>query len=96
MKAWAMAADPRVTAQALYENLTTDVRPELAAIHAKVTVVYAWNNMYPLKERVDPFFRQQYATVQQITYVGIGPSAHMVMLDQPAEFQEAVEHFLSN
>jgi len=96
MKEWAMAADPRVTAQALYENLTTDVRPELAAIHAKVTVVYAWNNTYPLKERVDPFFRQQYAAVQQITYVGIGPSAHMVMLDQPAKLQEAIEHFLSN
>ena len=95
MKEWAMAADPRVTAQALYENLTTDVRPELAAIHAKVTVVYAWNNTYPLKERVDPFFRQQYAAVQQITYVGIGPSAQMVMLDQPAKFQEAIEHFLS-
>ena len=73
MKEWAMAADSRVTAQALYENLTTDVRPELAAIHAKVTVVYAWNNTYPLKERVDPFFHQQYAAVRRITYVGIGP-----------------------
>ena len=96
IKEWATTADPRVTAQALYENLTTDVRPELAAIRAKVTVVYAWNNTYPLKERVDPFFRQQYAAVQQITYVGIGPSAHMVMLDQPAKFQEAIEHFLGN
>jgi len=61
-----------------------------------VTVVYAWNNTYPLKERIDPFFRQQYAAVQQITYVGIGPSAHMVMLDQPAELLEAVERFLSD
>src|SRR5271170_6313168 len=28
LKEWAMAADPRVTARALYENLTTDLRPE--------------------------------------------------------------------
>lgn len=96
MKEWAMAADPRVTAEALYENLTTDLRPELAAIRAHVIVVYAWNEKYPLKERVDPFFHQQYAAVQRITYVGIGPSAHMVMLDQPAKFQEALEHFLDH
>ena len=96
MKEWAMAADPRVTAQALYENLTTDVRPELSAIRAKVSVVYAWNDTYPRKERVEPFIHQQYAAVQQITYVGIGPSAHFVMLDQAAKFQEAVEHFLDN
>jgi pimeloyl-ACP methyl ester carboxylesterase len=54
LKEWAMAADPRVTAQALYENLTTGLRPELAAIRASVTVVYAWNDKYPLKERADP------------------------------------------
>jgi pimeloyl-ACP methyl ester carboxylesterase len=96
LKEWAMAADPRVTAQVLYEDLTTDVRPELSAIRAQVSVVYAWNDKYPLKEKVDPFFHQQYAAVQKITYVGIGPSGHLVMLDQPAKFQEALEHFLSN
>jgi pimeloyl-ACP methyl ester carboxylesterase len=96
MKEWAMAADPRVTAQALYENLTTDVRPELDAIRAHVSIVYAWNEKYPIKERADPFFHQQYAAIHQITYVGIGPSAHFVMLDQPAKFQEALEHFLDN
>ena len=96
LKEWAMAADPGVTAQVLYEDLTTDVRPELSAIRAQVRVLYAWNDKYPLKERVDPFFHQQYAAVQQITYVGIGPSGHLVMLDQPAKFQQAVEHFLDN
>ena len=96
LKEWAMAADPRVTAQSLYENLTTDVRPELASIRAAVTVVYAWNDKYPLKERADPFFHQQYAAVQHITYIGIGQSAHFIMLDQPAKFQEALEHFLND
>jgi pimeloyl-ACP methyl ester carboxylesterase len=96
MKDWAMAADPRVTAQALYENLTTDVRPELGAVQARMTVVYAWNTTYPLKERVDPFFRKEYAAVQKVTYVGVGPSGHMVMLDQPEQFQEAMKHFLEN
>ena len=91
-----MAADPRVTAQSLYENLTTDVRPELASICAAVTVVYAWNDKYPLKERADPFFHQQYAAVKRVTYVGIGQSAHFVMLDQPAAFTRAVADFLSS
>ncbi|MDB5704473.1 MAG: Alpha/beta hydrolase [Sphingomonas bacterium] len=95
MKAWALASDPRVAAEAMYENLTTDMRPELDAIRAPVTLVYAWNDTYPRKERADPFFRNQYAAVRRITYVDIGDSAHFVMLDQPAKFQAALEAFVA-
>jgi pimeloyl-ACP methyl ester carboxylesterase len=93
---WAMAADPRVTAQALYEDLTTDMRPELNAIRAPVTLVYAWNDQYPRKDRADAFFRSQYAAVPHVTYTGIGDSAHFVMLDQPAAFRAALTAFLGD
>ncbi len=56
----------------------------------------AWKDKYPLKERAGPFFCKQYAAIQCVTYVGIGQSAHLVMLDQSSKFQEAVEHFLDN
>jgi pimeloyl-ACP methyl ester carboxylesterase len=93
---WAMAADPRVTAQALYEDLTTDMRPELKAITAPVTLVYAWNEQYPRKDQADAFFRAQYAALQRATYVGIGDSAHFVMLDQPEAFRAGLDAFLAD
>jgi pimeloyl-ACP methyl ester carboxylesterase len=93
---WAMAADPRVTALALYEDLTTDMREEIKAIQAPVTLVYAWNDQYPLKDRADAFFRSQYAAVPKASYVGIGDSAHFVMLDQPAAFAAALTAFLAS
>jgi pimeloyl-ACP methyl ester carboxylesterase len=93
---WAMAADPRVTAQALYEDLTTDMRGELKAIKAPVTLVYAWNDQYPVKDRAEAFFRVQYAAIPQAIYVGIGDSAHFLMLDQPAAFRAALTGFLAD
>lgn len=92
---WAMAADPRVVAEAQYENLTTDLRPELKAIRAPVTLVYAWNEQYPRKEPAAAFFRGQYAGLATVEYVGIGDSAHFIMLDQPEAFRAALTAFLA-
>lgn len=94
LKRWAMASDPRVAAQAMYEDLTTDMRPELAAIQAPVTVVYAWNDSYPRQAPAEAFFRAQYAGVPRIRYTEAGKSAHFVMLDQPGAFQARLVAFL--
>ena len=91
-----MAADPRVTARALYEDLTTDARPGLGKIRVPVTVLYAWNDQRPSRNRADQLFRAQYAAVPKVSFVGVGPSAHFVMLDQPAQFQQAVDTFLQD
>lgn len=92
---WALAADPRVTALALYEDLTTDMRAELKAVRAPTTIVYAWNSRYPLKDRADAFFRGQYSAIPNVTYAGIGEAAHFVMLDQPDQFAAALDAFLA-
>lgn len=94
MKRWAAAADPRVTAEALYEDLTTDLRPALAAIATPITLVYPWNAGGPTRPMVDAFYRKQYAPGPHITYVDIGDAAHFVMLDQPAAFQAALSRFV--
>lgn len=91
---WAMASDPRVAARAMYEDLTTDMRPELSKVRAPVTVVYAWNETYPREQPAEAFFRQQFAGTANIDFKGIGPSAHFVMFDQPTRFREAVEEFM--
>ncbi|HYW15168.1 MAG TPA: alpha/beta hydrolase [Allosphingosinicella sp.] len=95
LKAWAIASDPRVAAQVMYENLTTDMRPGLAAIRVPVTVVYAWNEKFPRKDRADVFFRSEYSGLKQASFSGVGPSAHFVMLDQPETFAAYLAKFLA-
>lgn len=94
MTAWARAADARVTAQAMYEDLTTDLRPVLGTITTPMTLLYPWNAAGPTKPMADAFYRKQYAAAPNIRYVDIGDAAHMVMLDQPEAFKAAVLAFV--
>jgi pimeloyl-ACP methyl ester carboxylesterase len=96
MKLWAAGADPRVTAEAMYEDLTTDLRPDLASIQTPITLLYPWNANGPTREMADPFYRKQYAAAPHISYVDIGDAAHMVMLDQPEAFAKALAAFLAD
>ncbi len=94
LRRWAAASDPRVAAQAMYEDLTTDMRPELSAIRAPVTVLYAWNQTSPRKDPADAFFRREFAAVPNVRIAEVGESAHFLMLDQPEAFQAALADFL--
>ncbi|TPG20568.1 alpha/beta hydrolase [Sphingomonas koreensis] len=91
---WFKAADPRVTGEALYEDMTTDLRTDMAAITTPITLVYPWSDQLP-KEKADGFYKAEYAKAPHVTYVPIGDSAHFVMLDQPAAFQAALDAFLA-
>ncbi|WEJ97985.1 MAG: alpha/beta hydrolase [Candidatus Sphingomonas phytovorans] len=93
VKAWVMAADPRVTGAAMYEDLTTDLRPDLAAIRTPVTLVYPWSTAVP-KPIADALYKGAYGPVPAMTYVDIGDAAHFVMLDQPAAFAAALKAFV--
>ena len=48
-----MKSDPRVVAQALFDDMTTDMRPELSKISAPVTLLYAQDDraMTPTVDR---------------------------------------------
>ncbi|MDZ4308101.1 alpha/beta hydrolase [Allopontixanthobacter sp.] len=94
MQAWAMAADARVAGQVVFEILTTDLRPEMIEINAPVTVIYPWSSQGLPKERLDAFYRRQFAEVGQTQYVALPDAGHFVMLDQPELFQEQVMQFL--
>ncbi len=91
---WAAKADARVSAQAMYEDLTTDLRPDMASIAAPITLVYPWNAVGPTKPVADALYRKAYAAAPHVTFVDIGDAAHFVMLDQPVAFQAALDAFL--
>ena len=95
MKTWAAAADPRVTASALYDDMTTDARPMLPAIKAPITVVVPWSDSAFGKERTLAFYGRQYAGATSVRYADIGDAGHFVMLDQPGRFSEELKSFLS-
>lgn len=90
VKAWVMAADPRVSGEAMYEDLTTDLRPDLAAITTPITLVYPWSTDKP---KADALYKGAYAVAPHATFVDIGDSAHFVMLDQPEAFAAALKLF---
>jgi pimeloyl-ACP methyl ester carboxylesterase len=96
MQLWAAGADPRVTAEALYEDMTTDLRPVISEIATPITLVYPWSAAAFGKERTDAFYRRTYAAAPHVTYVDVGDAAHFVMLDQPEAFRAALETFLAD
>ena len=91
--AWINRADPRVSGQAMYEDLTTDLRPAMAAIATPITMVFPYSEAMP-KQRAEPFYKAQYAKAPNVSVVAVGDSGHFVMLDQPQAFEAAVEQFV--
>jgi pimeloyl-ACP methyl ester carboxylesterase len=92
--AWFKQADPRVTGEALYEDMTIDLRPDMASIQTPITLVYPWSDALP-QEKADAFYHAEYAKAPRVTFVPVADSAHFVMLDQPAAFQAAMDAFLA-
>lgn len=95
MAIWAAAADPRVTGQLLYEDMSTDLRPALSGFTMPITVVAPWDVSGFGKDRTLAFYRRQYAGAPAIAFVDIPEAGHFVMLDQPTRFRTALEAFLA-
>ncbi len=95
MAKWAAAADPRVTAELLYEDMSTDLRPALPSLPMPVTIVAPWSATSGFgKDRTMAFYQRQYAAAPHVSFVDIPDAGHFVMLDQPAAFAAALDAFL--
>ncbi|WP_241213639.1 alpha/beta hydrolase [Sphingomonas sp. ABOLE] len=92
---WSARADMRVSGQALYEDMTTDLRPVLPKILAPITVLVPWTEARGGEEKVLGLYRAQYAGAPNATIRGVGDSGHFLMLDQPAVFERALMTFLN-
>ncbi|MCU6675683.1 alpha/beta fold hydrolase [Leclercia adecarboxylata] len=88
-------SDPKTVADAVYELMMTDLRPELGHIKAPIEVVYAYDPLFGIPAAsVDSMYRQAYASAKEIHFTRIDDSFHFVMLDQPERFSGAVATFL--
>lgn len=89
-------SDRKTVADAVYELMITDLRPELARIKAPIEIVYAYDPLFGIPAAsVDAMYRQAYASAPDIHFTRIDDSFHFVMLDQPERFSSAVESFLN-
>ena len=89
-------SDRETVADAVYELMITDLRPELIRIRVPIEVVYAYDALFGIPvTRVDAMYRQAYASAPDIHFTRIDDSFHFIMLDQPEKFSNAVESFLN-
>jgi pimeloyl-ACP methyl ester carboxylesterase len=89
-----MASDRSVVARALYDDLVTDVRPGLAAMHMPITIAYAVNER-ATEAAYGRLVRTGYAVVPNVRFVAVEPSYHFIMLDQPDRFNVILGEFLA-
>ena len=94
MKHGAMASDLKVVAQAMYDDMVTDLRPQLGSITAPVTLLYPQDDRLGADAQLRPAYEASYQGLKQLKLVRIPGSYHFIMQDQPTLFAAAFDEFL--
>ena len=91
-----VASDPAVSGQAMYDLITTDLRPELPRIRVPLTVLWVRPPGVPVsEEQMEAFYRASFAATPQARIVRIPESYHFIMWDAPEAFRRALAAFLA-
>lgn len=88
-------SDPRTVAEAMYEMMTTDLRPRLSKVRAKALLIGA-GALVPeaARTQVADLYRGQVASIPDHQFELAAKARHFVMLDDPAFFFQTVDRFL--
>jgi len=89
---WMGQTDVRVSAEAMYEDMITDLRGDMGKIATPITMLYPTSAALP-KAVAEPLYTAAYKDAPHATLVEVPDSAHFIMLDQPAVFLKAVTAF---
>lgn len=95
IKSWTEASDTSAVSNAFADDITLDLKPDLAKVSVPVTLVYP--DYTPLGVPAGATaarYSGEYATLKGIKLVEITASVHFVMFDQPEQFATAVAEFL--
>jgi pimeloyl-ACP methyl ester carboxylesterase len=93
--AQSLASDRHVMAQAVFEDLTTDLRPRLASIKTPTTLLYPYDaTVVPDPATMDAIYKSAFASMPNFQMHRIDASRHFIMYDQPTSFHTAVQSFL--
>jgi pimeloyl-ACP methyl ester carboxylesterase len=81
-------SDRRTIGEAVFEMITTDLRPQVKDIQAPVLVIAASGGYrHKIKKQIEP--------IPDVQMVVVPNTGHFVMWDDPDAFQAAVEQFLA-
>lgn len=89
---WMDKADLRVSAEAMYEDMITDLRGDMATIATPITMLYPTSAALP-KAVAEPLYTAAYKDAPHATLIEVPDSAHFIMLDQPAVFLKTLTAF---
>lgn len=93
----AQASDRTVVARAMYEVMTTDMRPRLAGVKTNTVVLYAFDAAVGFPQAaVDGLYQGGYAQVPNKRLVRIDDTYHFIQIDQPEAFDREVQAFLGS
>ena len=89
-------SDAHVVAEATFEDLQTDLRPELAKINTLTLMLYPFDLSLKVNgtQRVDELYQGAYKSMPNVTVLRVDGSRHFIMLDQPKKLDEFVGDFL--
>lgn len=96
---WGNASDRTITAQAMYEMMTTDLRDELVKIKAPTLVLGAWAAYAPYgvtKESTAALYKAQYAKLDGVRVEMSEGGYHFLMWDDPQWLQQQVRGFIGD
>jgi pimeloyl-ACP methyl ester carboxylesterase len=83
-------SDPRVVSQSLAELARINLTPRLPTLRCPLTVIYASPSDRNAAASQAATYMAAYRSAKGAIVKGIGPSGHVVMADQPAQFADAV------
>ena len=89
---WMGKTDTRVSAEAMYEDMITDLRGDMDKIATPITMLYPTSAALP-KAMAEPLYTAAYRDAPHATLVEVPDSAHFIMLDQPEVFLKAITAF---
>ncbi|WP_222565621.1 alpha/beta fold hydrolase [Novilysobacter antarcticus] len=98
LKQWGRNSDRTVTAQAMYELMTTDLRGELGAVSSPTLVLGSWAAYKPYgatQESTRQIFVDQYAKLPGVRVEMSEAGYHFLMWDDPQWLQAQMRGFLA-
>ncbi len=93
---WRAQSNRHAVAQSLYDDMVTDLRPDLATIQTPSVLLFPVDAASGQDPTVTAtFYKTQYAAMPHLTAVEIDNSRHFEMLDQPEAFAKALDGALN-
>lgn len=89
-------SNPKTVGQAMYELMTTDLRPQVAAIKTPVLLLGSTATVQSPEEKkaVEERYRQEVAPIPNHEVIFAAKAKHFIQLDEPDFFYDTVSKFL--